>query len=121
MPSRKVPRTSSSLIPSKIFFARRFSFSAYDAGSGTLSYRVAKSKWKSFSVRVLPKLRRHRRIAELGRRAARSGEGPRAGLAVGRERFESCGRKIRTRVRAFRYQEGSSRTNSPPKTANYLW
>src|ERR1700722_8448570 len=97
------------------------SFSAYDAGSGTLGYRAAKSKWKSSGERVPAKLRRRRRIAEPRRRADQSGWGPRAGLAVGLARFESCGRKIRTRARAFRYQEGSSQTNWPLTKANSLW
>src|SRR3984885_263240 len=40
------------------------SFSAYDAGSGTLGYRAAKSKWKSSGERVPAKLRRSRGVAE---------------------------------------------------------
>src|ERR1700722_6557979 len=97
------------------------SFSAYDAGSGTLGYRAAKSKWKSFGVTVLAKSQWRHRIAEPRRRAARSGWGPRAGLDVGLARSEGFARKIRTRVLAFRYREGSSRTNWPLRTANFLW
>src|SRR5580704_3956647 len=96
------------------------SFSAYDAGSGTLGYRVAKSKWKSFSVRGLAKSQWHRRIAEPHRRVALSGLGPREALAVGLARCEACGQEIRTRVLAFRYREGSLRTNSPLARAALL-